>query len=88
MKGFKKILTAIAIFLLNFAVKVIVGANVFGKIQEIVTEADKQSGLTGEQKKKFVEDKIKELGLDIKKSAMNLAIETAVSSIKKFQGEI
>ena len=81
----KKLLKKIAIFLLNFAVKVIVGANVFGEIQRIVAEAEKQSGLSGEQKKQFVENEIQKLGVNVRKSAMNLAVETAVNSMKALE---
>jgi hypothetical protein len=78
----KKILRAFAIFLLNFAIKVIIGAGVFNKIQEIVIEANKNKDWTGEQKKEFVKQEIKKLGIAMKKSATNLAIETAVSKLK------
>lgn len=70
-------------WLLKQLMKLIVGSNVFGQIQNAVEEISNDTTLTGAQKREKVAEKAKTIGVNLEQSAINLAIESAVTLIKQ-----
>jgi len=69
-------------WLLKKVMNYIVGNDVFGKVQALVAEVALDDTLSGSQKKDKVVTEAKALGQDMKVSAINLAIEAAVTLLK------
>ncbi len=69
-------------WLLKKVMNYIVGNDVFGKVQALVAEVALDDTLSGSQKKDKVVAKAKAMGEDMKVSAINLAIEAAVTLLK------
>ena len=59
----------------------LVGSDVFSKIEKVVLSL-MDSSMTGEQKKNLALNQLKDLGTDVSKTLINLAIEVAVSYFK------
>ena len=59
----------------------LVGSDVFGKIEKVVLSLV-DSNMTGEQKKASAISQLKDLGGDVSRTLINLAIEVAVSYFK------
>lgn len=74
-------------WLLKNVMNYIVGKDVFGKVQKLVTEVALDEKLTGAEKKEKVIASAKALGADITTSALNLAVEAAVKLIKDKQAK-
>lgn len=72
-------------WLLKNVMNYIVGKDIFGKVQKLVTEVALDEKLTGAEKKEKVIASAKALGVDITISALNLAVEAAVKLIKDKQ---
>jgi hypothetical protein len=72
-------------WLLKNVMNYIVGKDIFGKVQKLVTEVALDEKLTGAEKKEKVIASAKTLGADITTSALNLAVEAAVKLIKDKQ---
>jgi len=80
---YKKILKKIGLYLLDIAVKFIVGKDVFGRIQNVV-EKVADMDVSGSKKREIVLEELKDIADDGKKYLVNLAIETAVAKLKEF----
>lgn len=74
-------------WLLKNVMNYIVGKDIFGKVQKLVTEVALDEKLTGAEKKEKVIASAKALGVDITISALNLAVEAAVKLIKDKQAK-
>jgi len=74
-------------WLLKNVMNYIVGKDIFGKVQKLVTEVALDEKLTGAEKKEKVIASAKALGVDITTSALNLAVEAAVKLIKDKQAK-
>ena len=74
-------------WLLKNVMNYIVGKDIFGKVQKLVTEVALDEKLTGAEKKEKVITAAKTLGADITTSALNLAVEAAVKLIKDKQAK-
>lgn len=74
-------------WLLKNVMNYIVGKDIFGKVQKLVTEVALDEKLTGAEKKEKVIAAAKTLGADITTSALNLAVEAAVKLIKDKQAK-
>ncbi len=74
-------------WLLKNVMNYIVGKDIFGKVQKLVTEVALDEKLTGAEKKEKVIASAKALGADITTSALNLAVEAAVKLIKDKQAK-
>lgn len=74
-------------WLLKNVMNYIVGKDIFGKVQKLVTEVALDETLTGAEKKEKVIASAKALGVDITISALNLAVEAAVKLIKDKQAK-
>ena len=72
-------------WLLKNVMNYIIGKDIFGKVQKLVTEVALDEKLTGAEKKEKVITSAKALGVDITTSALNLAVEAAVKLIKDKQ---
>jgi len=81
--NYKKIFKKIGLFLLDVAVKFIVGRDVFGRIQNVV-EKVADMDVSGSKKREIVLEELKDIADDGKKYLINLAIETAVAKIKEY----
>jgi len=69
-------------WLLNKVMNYIVGADVFGKIQDLVVEVALDETMSGAQKREKVITEAKKMGQDFETHAINLAVEAAVTLVK------
>ena len=69
-------------WLLKQVMGFIVGRDVFGKIQTLVSDVALNEKLSGSQKKEKVLKEAKDLGKDFATHMLNLAIEAAVVLLK------
>lgn len=67
---------------LQTIIRALVGALNYERIKLLVADAE-QPALSGEQKRALVLEEAKSIGLAIGTALLNLAIETAVNSLRK-----
>jgi len=70
-------------WLLDKVMNYIIGADIFGKIKDLVNNVALNDKLTGAQKREKVIAEAKELGIDFASHMLNLAIEAAVVLMKE-----
>lgn len=67
---------------LQTLLKALIGALNYEQIRELVNDADREP-MTGDEKRAWVIQEARTLGLAIGNALLNLAIETAVNSLRK-----
>ena len=67
---------------LQTLLKALIGALNYEQIRELVNDADREP-MTGDEKRALVAQEARSLGLAIGTALLNLAIETAVNTLRK-----
>ena len=67
---------------LQTLLKALIGALNYEQIKELVNDADREP-MTGDEKRAWVIQEARTLGLAIGNALLNLAIETAVNNLRK-----
>lgn len=70
-------------WLLRRVMNYMIGADVFGKIQTLVSEVAFNDSLSGAEKREKVIEEAKNLGEDFASHMLNLAVEAAVTLMKE-----